>query len=103
MTNKLVFEIETEAPYSAEEIESLKDAFADFILNDVEDQDADGSSAEVRFIPDFDDEDEKSEDDKIRDKAIELLKNGGIIANLVFVDEDNNELFEADDVKIDLS
>lgn len=98
--NKLVLSIDTAAPYTAEEIEDLKATFAEFIIEQIGDEDAEADSVDVVFTENAED---KSNDDVVRERAIELLTKGSIIVtNLTILDGDENELHEVSDVVIEL-
>jgi hypothetical protein len=78
MTNKLKFEIETEAPYTEEEMDALTNSFLDFI-SDV-DLDADVNSVNVS-IADVDEIQSNSEsteptEEQVREAAVGLISNG---------------------------
>jgi superfamily II DNA or RNA helicase len=68
--NKLSFEIETDAPYSDEEIADLRESFIQF-MEDI-DQDVDSRTAKVVIA---DAEDIETEKKKIREAALALLDN----------------------------
>lgn len=90
MVNKLSFEILTDAPYTDEEMESLKESFVDFILNIVEDQDADGDSAKVS-ISNADDMDDEISDEMKAKVIADFVANSTLEYNVQarFRDEDD--------------
>lgn len=90
--NKLSFSIETDAPYSDEEMEQLKIDFIDFMSVD---DDADKSTAQVS-ISDADDAAPvaKVTDEQKQEIIEEFLKNATFVASLN-VSLDGDDMFHA--------
>lgn len=97
MANRITFSILTDAPYSEKEKENLIDAFLEFISE--EDPDVQGDSVEFTLV-DADSEDGEAE--KIRQAAIELIQGGILTVKISAADENDDELFETDDVVVTL-
>lgn len=97
MANRISFSILTDAPYSEKEKENLIDAFLEFISE--EDPDIDVNSVEFDLV---DTNSEDGEAEKIRQAAIELIQGGILTVKISAADENDDELFETDDVVITL-
>lgn len=77
--NKLSFSIETDAPYSAEEIEDLREGFILFMEG--ADQDVDSKTAKVSISDANADEDAISQEQK-EAIFVEMLDKSNIVAHL---------------------
>lgn len=84
--NKLTFAIETDAPYSPEEIEDLKAGFIEFMED--ADQDVDSRTAQVSIAA-ADDDSSMTQNQEIIEK---FLKDSVVTARVVIVNNEGDEV-----------
>lgn len=87
--NRLAFVIETDAPYSEEELEDLKEAFIQFMEEN--DQDVDSRTAEIA-IADVDEKPSLVTDAQKQEIIEEFLKGSVITARISIANDEGDEI-----------
>lgn len=95
MTNVIKLEIDTEDSYTAEEKETLLEAFLEFIQG--EDPSVVEGTESISVTPI---NAANSDDEKLNEKVIELLKTGTLSMQVSLVDKDGDEVFDTGNVPL---
>lgn len=91
--SKIVFTFESNAPYSLDEAEELRDSLFETAVKF--DEDAIESSRHIVLVDETEEKDEKARRDaEIREAAIGLVEKGAVTVKVTVQDVDGEELFE---------